>query len=99
MLEAIDKVERFTRGGRGEFEADERTQVWVLYHIQILGEAARALSRGARDSHPQIPWSAIIAMRHILVHDYFGIDLDEVWKVVEQDLPTLRRQLEAMLSL
>jgi uncharacterized protein with HEPN domain len=98
MLEAIEKIERFTLGGRGEFEADERTQVWVLYHIQILGEAARALSRAARDGYPQIPWSAIIAMRHILVHDYFGIDLNEVWKVVEQDLPALRRQLEEVLS-
>lgn len=97
MLEAISAVERYTGDGRDAFDADERTQVWVLHYIQILGEAARALSPELRATHAEIPWSAIIAMRHILVHDYFGVDLDEVWRVVEHDLPVLRRQLQAIL--
>jgi uncharacterized protein with HEPN domain len=97
ILEAIEKIGRFASEGREAFEADERTQVWMVHHIQI-GEAARALSEDFRIRHPQIPWPQIIAMRHILVHDYFGIDLNEVWSVVERDLPVLRREVEAILT-
>lgn len=89
MLEAISEIERYTGEGRDAFDTDDRNRVWVLYHLQILGEAARALSPELRASYGEIPWSAIIAMRHILVHDYFGVDLDEVWRVVEHDLPRL----------
>lgn len=93
ILAAIDKIERFTREGRSAFDEDERTQVWVLYHIQLIGEAARALSEDLRSHHPEVPWTAIIGMRHILVHDYFGIDQNEVWAAVERDLPELRKQI------
>jgi uncharacterized protein with HEPN domain len=98
ILEAISKIERFARDGRAAFEADERTQVWMVHHIQIIGEAARALSEDFRSEHPEIPWAQIVGMRHILVHDYFGIDLDEVWSVVERDLPVLGSQLRSILA-
>jgi uncharacterized protein with HEPN domain len=98
ILEAIAKIERFAGGGRAAFDADERTQVWCVHHIQVIGEAARALSEDFRRDQRQVPWSLIIGMRHILVHDYFGIDLDEVWAVVERDLPTFREQILAILG-
>jgi uncharacterized protein with HEPN domain len=98
ILEAIAKIERFAADGRAAFDADERTQVWCVHHIQILGEAARALSEDFRQAQPQVPWSLIIGMRHILVHDYFGIDLEEVWAVVERDLPIFREQIRAILA-
>ena len=98
ILEAIAKIERFAREGRAAFDADERTQVWIVHHIQIVGEAARALSDDCRRSNPQIPWASIVGMRHILVHDYFGIDLAEVWSVVERDLPVLRQEVQAILE-
>ena len=98
ILEAIEKIDRFAAEGRAAFEADERTQVWIVHHIQIIGEAARTLSEDFRSQHSRVPWTLIIGMRHILVHDYFGIDLEEVWSVVERDLPALRREIEAMLE-
>ena len=98
ILEAISKIERFARDGRASFEADERTQIWMVHHVQIIGEAARALSEDFRSRHPDIPWAQIVGMRHILVHDYFGIDLDEVWSVVERDLPVLAAQLRSILA-
>ncbi len=98
ILEAIAKIERFSQEGRDAFEADERTQIWCVHHIQILGEAARALSENFRRAHSQVPWSSIIGMRHILVHDYFGVDLAEVWAVVERDLPTFKEQILAILG-
>lgn len=98
ILEAIERIERVTRESRAAFDQDERSQIWVIHHIQIIGEAARALSEDFRASHPHIPWSLIIGMRHILVHDYFGIDLEEVWTVVERDLPVLRRDVQMLLE-
>jgi uncharacterized protein with HEPN domain len=98
ILEAIEKIDRYAAEGHAAFEADERTQVWIVHYIQIIGEASRALSEDLRTRYPQIPWSVIIGMRHILVHDYFGIDLAEVWAVVERDLPVLQREVQAILS-
>ncbi|HSS51932.1 MAG TPA: DUF86 domain-containing protein [Thermoanaerobaculia bacterium] len=98
ILEAISKIEKFAREGRTAFEEDERTQVWMVHHVQIIGEAARALSEGFLSRHSDIPWAQIVGMRHILVHDYFGIDLDEVWSVVERDLPVLGDRIKAILA-
>lgn len=61
--------------------------------MEIIGEACRALSEALRDRHPEVPWAAIVGMRNILVHDYFGLNLDEVWSVTERDLPDLRRRI------
>ena len=98
ILEAINKIDRFAGEGRVAFDNDERTQVWMAHYVQIIGEAARALSEEFQAQHPQVPWSQIIGMRHILVHDYFGVDLGEVWTVVERDLPVLRQQVEDILE-
>ena len=96
MLQAIARIERYARQGRERFERDELVQTWVIHHIQIIGEAARGLSEDIRRRYPAIPWAQIIGMRHILVHDYFGIDLEEVWGTVVRDLPGVKRDLEAM---
>lgn len=97
ILEAISKIEKFASEGRASFEAEERNQVWMIHHIQIIGEAVRGLSENFRARNPEIPWNVIVGMRHILVHEYFGIDLDEVWSVVERDLPALKPQIQAIL--
>lgn len=97
ILEAITKIQRVATEGQEAFSEEEMHQVWVVHHVQVIGEAARALSEPFRKKHPEVPWSVIIGMRHILVHDYFGIDLDQVWTVVERDLPPLQRQVVAML--
>jgi uncharacterized protein with HEPN domain len=98
ILSAIERIEHVALQGRLAFEADEMIQVWIVHHIQIIGEAARALSQGLRLKYSHIPWAAIIGMRNILVHDYFGIDLAEVWSVVERDLPSLKKELEKILE-
>jgi uncharacterized protein with HEPN domain len=70
----------------------------VIHHLEIVGEACRSLSDELRGRHPEIPWPAIIGMRNMLVHDYFGLNLDEVWAAVERDLPVLQNQVAAMLD-
>ncbi len=97
MIEAIERIERYAARGRKAFETDELLQTWVVHHIQIIGEAVRKLSDALRSQHPEIPWAQIIAMRNIVVHDYFGVDTDEVWAAVERDLPDLKRKIQAIL--
>ena len=65
---------------------------------KLIGEATRALSAEIKERHSEAPWKQIAGMRNILVHEYFGIDSDAVWNVVEVDLPALKRQVEAMVS-
>jgi len=98
IREAIERIEKYAGQGRETFEHDELVQTWIVHHLQIIGEASRTLSSDLRDQHPEVPWSKIIGMRNILVHDYFGIDVDVVWSVVEHDLPDLVHHIEAILQ-
>ncbi len=96
ILNAIKNVERYATRGRRVFEEDELVHTWMIHHIQIIGEAASKLTAAFRKAHSHIPWSQIITMRHVLVHDYLGIDLSEVWVVVELDLPALKKQIRQL---
>jgi uncharacterized protein with HEPN domain len=98
MFEAIEHIERYASQGRDTFEKDELIQNWIVRHLQIIGEAARATPQEVRERATNVPWSKIIGMRHILVHDYFQIDTDIVWDVVEQDLAGLKQALRGLLD-
>lgn len=69
-----------------------------MHRLQIIGEAARALPQRVRDQAPDIPWAEIIGMRHVLVLGYCGVDTEIVWRVVERDLPNLKRKVQALLA-
>ncbi len=97
ILEAIERIERVSVRGREFFYDDEMAQVWVIHHLQIIGEAVRGISSEFRTANPDIPWSDIIGMRNVLIHHYFGIDRDAVWNVVEHDLPALKSQLQSLV--
>lgn len=98
ILEAIERIERYSSVGRSSFDRDELVQTWVVHHLQIIGEAVRGLSEEIRSAHPDVPWAQIAAMRNILVHDYFGIDLEEVWAAVARDVPALKAKVAEILS-
>ncbi len=78
--------------------ASELLQVWVIHHLQVIGEAANNLSPEFIADHPEIPWRRIIGLRHALVHQYFGIDLDAIWSIAVDDLPPLKRAVGAILG-
>ena len=98
ILEAIEKIERYVPRGRQAFEADELFQVWVVRHLQIIGEAASRVSDETQAMFLAIPWGKMIGMRHVLVHGYFDIDLDIVWSVIENDLSPLKEQIQKALK-
>jgi len=98
ILEAIDRIERYAILGKTEFEQNELIQSWFVQNLQILGEAARVLSSTVREQHPEIPWSNMIGMRNILAHNYFEIDLEIVWAVVEFEIPVLKLKINHLLQ-
>lgn len=98
ILEAIDNIERYASRGKQEFINDELFQVWVVRHLQIIGEAANRVSDETRSRFPDIPWGKMIGMRHILVHGYFEIDVEIVWSVVEKDLTPLKQQFLSAIN-
>lgn len=98
MLEAISHIEKYAGQGKDAFETNELIQVWIVHHLQILGEAARGISEESRKLYPHIPWSKIIGFRNILVHHYFAINPSEIWRVVVVDIPPLKKEIERILN-
>jgi uncharacterized protein with HEPN domain len=96
ILDAIDRIE--SRFDLDRIEYDEMLQVWVLYHLQIIGEATRALSSEIIQNYSQVPWSKIVGLRNRVVHEYFDIDLDIVIDIVTYDLPELKEQIKGILN-
>ena len=78
ILEAISQIEKYAVQGKEEFQQNELVQIWIIHHLQIIGEASNNLSQKLIAKYPQVPWAEIIAFRNILVHEYFRIDLQAV---------------------
>lgn len=97
IRDAIDAIVSYTTGGRAQFFADRKTQDAVLRNLEIIGEAVKQLSGALTGAHPDLPWRQIAGMRDKLVHDYFGVDLDLVWQVVDQQLASLSARVDAIL--
>jgi len=98
MLLAARTVHEYTAGVTDEdFSTNGMLRDAVMRQIQIIGEAARCVSKPFRDAHPEIPWQDIIGMRHRLVHHYFRIQVTLVWDTVCRDVPDLIRLLEPLV--
>ena len=67
-------------------------------HLQVTGEAARGLSPRVTHGHPDVPWAQIIALRNILVHEYFGLNMRQVWTTVTKDLPDFEERIRKILA-
>lgn len=78
----------------GDLERDAKTQSAVLHQLLVIGEAAKRVSTGFREKHPDVPWRAMSGMRDKLVHEYDDVDLDEVRNTVVRDLPNLIATIE-----
>lgn len=98
IAEAASKIRDRTQRGRAAFDHDEDLQIVLTHLIQIIGEAASRLSADLLSAHPDVPWRAIIGMRHRVVHDYFAIDPDILWTAATRDVPTLAGHIHTILD-
>lgn len=98
ILEAIDDITQFTADGRAVFMADRKTQSAVVRQLEIIGEATKNLSGELTAAEPAVPWQLIARTHDRLIHAYFSVNLDSVWSMVEQDLPSLRERILRLLD-
>ena len=95
----VDRAHRDScRPGRAAFTDDELAQTAVVRWVEIIGEAARGLTEELRRAHPEVPWRQMVAMRNVLIHGCFDIDVDLVWSVAVNDLPKLAVRIRGLLE-
>ncbi len=98
IRECIQRVIRFTAAGRELFLRDEMVQGAVLRNLQIMAESSKRISEGTKALEPAVDWPAIAGFRNVLVHDYLGVDLEEVWLIVEGFLPDLDSRISRLID-
>ena len=98
MLERIERIQSYTRDGREAFLQSEMVQDAVTRNFEVIGEAAKRVSSELREAHAGVPWQRIAGFRDVLIHGYMGIDLNGVWRIVEHELPGLKRELRQILD-
>ena len=96
MRDAAQEALSFARGRtRADLDSDRQLVLSLVKDVEIIGEAAYQVSFETRDALPEIPWEDIIGMRHRLVHAYFDINLNVLWRTVQEDLPFLLEKLQS----
>jgi uncharacterized protein with HEPN domain len=97
ILEAIEKIERFTGGMTyEEFVKDPKTVDAVLRNFEVIGEAAKNMPEDLRKEYSDVPWSEMAGMRDKLIHGYATVELKIIWTTIQEELPTLGPQIESI---
>ncbi len=97
ILESISAIEQYCSDiSREEFLKNTQIQDAVCRRLEIIGEAANKLDTEFTDKYPDIPWFKIVAMRNILIHEYFVVDMERVYNTVQKDLSTLKQELSSI---
>ncbi len=97
ILERIARIEEFTSQGRDAFEQSLMMQDAVIRNFEVIGEAIKRVSPDLQATYPDVPWRRIADFRNVLIHDYDEVKLHLVWRVVQDELPTLKQQLTHIL--
>ncbi len=102
ILESIELIEKYAKGTTKEdfLEEDENLQMKdaIIRRLEIIGEAVKNIPDDFKDKHPDVPWKEIAGMRDILIHEYFGVNLERVWKTAKEDLPEFKKTVSEILK-
>ncbi len=99
ILEAANKARQFVKDVKFEaFCGNDEKVFAVIRALEIIGEAAKNVPKSIRGKYTEIPWEDIVGMRNKVIHDYFGVDLEVIWKTLQEDLPPLRDAVVKILE-
>lgn len=99
ILDAIERTASYVQDmSYDDFLEDTKTHTAVIRELEIIGEASKRLSPESKRHTPEIPWRDITGMRDKLIHDYFGVDLDAVWKTIGSDFASLKQAIKKLLQ-
>ena len=99
ILESIDRIEDFTKGfSKDDFLQSEKTQDAVLRRLEIIGEAVKNISANFKKKHAEVEWKKIAGARDIIIHEYFGVDLDLTFRIIKKNIPELKQKIKELLK-
>lgn len=98
IQECIQAIQVYTQEGKSAFFAEKIIQDAVIRNLEIMGEATKRLSLEIREQYSHIPWRQIAGLRDVVIHDYLKVDLDEIWGIIEIDLPVLKPQINQIIQ-
>ena len=99
ILLAVSRIREYTAGlAPSAWAGDTRTVDAVVRNLEVIGEAAKAVPESIRSQHPEVDWKKIVALRNILIHQYFGVDAELIGDIVQNKLAALEEQIRAMLE-
>ena len=97
VKESIKNIEDFTKGlNKEKFSKDKLRQSAVIRQLEIVGEAVKNIPSNIKEKNSKIPWKDIASFRDVISHAYFGVNMDRVWNIIEQDLPKLKKEIEKL---
>lgn len=99
MLESMRRILDYTDGlSFDEFKASNLTTDAVIRNLEIIGEASNNVPDKIKSNYPEIPWKQMYGLRNLVVHEYFGIDYENIWKIISDELPTNFQDLRAVIE-
>jgi uncharacterized protein with HEPN domain len=96
ILQACEDIQNFTRdlASMDDLQNDRRTFLAVVHSIEVIGEAARQTPKNFKEKHLEIPWRETIGLRNVIAHEYFGLDIEIIWDVIQTRIPSLAEQIK-----
>jgi len=99
ILGCIGNIEEYSKGiSYAEFKKDQMRIDAVIRNLEIIGEAVKKLPDGFRKDYPDVEWAKIAGLRDILIHEYFGVNLEIIWDVVSNKIPDLKKSVKKMMQ-
>lgn len=99
ILDAINRKDEYVGVNTyADFSENNLIQAGVIRELEIIGEATKKINVDLKNKYKDVPWKSVAGMRDKLIHDYFGVDIDAVWKTIKEDIPYLKTKISLIIE-